>query len=359
MSRWDLSGSGSSFFTEVGRDDLAVHHSPADGRLLRVIRRLVILVLLPVATSVLIVATGGITTAGADPSSSQWNRLRGCESSGDYATNTGNGYYGAYQFNLSTWRSVGGRGYPNQASPAEQDRRALILYRMRGWQPWTCAGILGLRADSNAGSGRINDISIPAAPATSTPAPAAPAAPSPAHSAVPRWPGTQYFSLGDHSAAIARWQTQMHIRGSLLVGAGGDFGSNTLAVVRRIQGQNSLPQTGILGPVTWRLAWIGTYHDAVSRPSAPAPKTAPASGTARAGSAPDWPGPQYFSLGDHGLTIARWQAQLHTRGSFLRGTGDFGPNTLAAVKRIQGENGLPQTGILGPVTWALAWTGNF
>lgn len=55
---------------------------------------------------------------------------------GDYATNTGNGYYGAYQFDLPTWRSVGGSGLPSDASPAEQDMRAQMLYDRRGLAPW-------------------------------------------------------------------------------------------------------------------------------------------------------------------------------------------------------------------------------
>ena len=66
-------------------------------------------------------------------------QLRQCESGNNYSINTGNGYYGAYQFNLSTWASVGGSGLPSNASPAEQDARALTLYNRRGWQPWTCA----------------------------------------------------------------------------------------------------------------------------------------------------------------------------------------------------------------------------
>lgn len=66
-------------------------------------------------------------------------QLRQCESGNNYSINTGNGYYGAYQFNQSTWASVGGSGLPSNASPAEQDARALTLYNQRGWQPWTCA----------------------------------------------------------------------------------------------------------------------------------------------------------------------------------------------------------------------------
>src|SRR6266516_4712901 len=38
------------------------------------------------------------SVASADPSADAWHRLRVCESSDNYATNTGNGHYGAYQF---------------------------------------------------------------------------------------------------------------------------------------------------------------------------------------------------------------------------------------------------------------------
>jgi len=78
------------------------------------------------------------------PSSSglNWSALRQCESGGNYQINTGNGYYGAYQFDLGTWRGVGGSGYPHQASPAEQDLRAQRLYSMRGSAPWPRCGAL-------------------------------------------------------------------------------------------------------------------------------------------------------------------------------------------------------------------------
>lgn len=67
-------------------------------------------------------------------------RIRQKESGGNYAINTGNGYYGAYQFDLQTWRGVGGTGLPSEASPAEQDMRAQMLYDRRGCSPWpnTC-----------------------------------------------------------------------------------------------------------------------------------------------------------------------------------------------------------------------------
>lgn len=66
--------------------------------------------------------------------------IRQCESGGNYATDTGNGFYGAYQFTLGTWASVGGAGNPAAASPAEQDKRAAMLYASRGAQPWPVCG---------------------------------------------------------------------------------------------------------------------------------------------------------------------------------------------------------------------------
>jgi LysM repeat protein len=67
-------------------------------------------------------------------------RIRQRESGGNYAENTGNGYFGAYQFTPGTWHSVGGSGLPSNATPAEQDMRAQMLYSQRGCSPWpnTC-----------------------------------------------------------------------------------------------------------------------------------------------------------------------------------------------------------------------------
>lgn len=81
-------------------------------------------------------AYGDIDPPGAD----YLAQLRTCESGGNYSTNTGNGFYGAYQFDLQTWGSVGGSGLPSDASPAEQDYRAALLWRSRGSGPWPVCG---------------------------------------------------------------------------------------------------------------------------------------------------------------------------------------------------------------------------
>ena len=49
-------------------------------------------------------------------------KLRLCESGGNYQDNTGNGYYGAYQFSPSTWHRLGLSGLPSDAPPSVQDQ---------------------------------------------------------------------------------------------------------------------------------------------------------------------------------------------------------------------------------------------
>ncbi|MCP2285897.1 Uncharacterized conserved protein YabE, contains G5 and tandem DUF348 domains [Promicromonospora umidemergens] len=73
-------------------------------------------------------------------------RLAECESGGDPGANTGNGYYGLYQFSQPTWEAMGGSGLPSDASAAEQTMRARALQQQSGWGQWpTCATSLGLR----------------------------------------------------------------------------------------------------------------------------------------------------------------------------------------------------------------------
>jgi uncharacterized protein YabE (DUF348 family) len=69
-----------------------------------------------------------------------WAALAKCESGGNPATNTGNGFYGLYQFDAQTWHSVGGSGLPHQNSAGEQTYRAQILYKQRGDSPWPSCG---------------------------------------------------------------------------------------------------------------------------------------------------------------------------------------------------------------------------
>ncbi len=68
-------------------------------------------------------------------------KIAQCESGGNPRAVSPSGQYrGKYQFDRATWRAMGGRGDPAKASEAEQDRRALALYRQRGTAPWPSCG---------------------------------------------------------------------------------------------------------------------------------------------------------------------------------------------------------------------------
>jgi resuscitation-promoting factor RpfB len=75
-----------------------------------------------------------------------WDRLAQCESGGNWAINTGNGYYGGLQFSLSSWRAVGGTGYPHEHSRETQIAMGERLRASGGWGHWpACSRKLGLR----------------------------------------------------------------------------------------------------------------------------------------------------------------------------------------------------------------------
>jgi hypothetical protein len=75
-----------------------------------------------------------------------WDALAQCESGGNWAINTGNGYYGGLQFSQGSWSAAGGSGSPADASREEQIRVAENLQSMQGWGAWpSCSSQLGLR----------------------------------------------------------------------------------------------------------------------------------------------------------------------------------------------------------------------
>lgn len=69
-----------------------------------------------------------------------WAALARCESGGNPRANSGNGYYGLYQFSFATWQAVGGSGNPAAASSAEQTARAQRLYARSGRAAWPYCG---------------------------------------------------------------------------------------------------------------------------------------------------------------------------------------------------------------------------
>jgi uncharacterized protein YabE (DUF348 family) len=72
---------------------------------------------------------------------SAWDRIAACESGGNWAANTGNGYYGGLQFSLSTWQAYGGAGRPDQQS---REAQIAVAERVRaaegGYGAWPVCG---------------------------------------------------------------------------------------------------------------------------------------------------------------------------------------------------------------------------
>jgi uncharacterized protein YabE (DUF348 family) len=92
------------------------------------------------------VGTQEVVTSNYAGGSTVWDALAQCESGGNWAINTGNGYYGGLQFNLGTWQAYGGSGYPHQHS---RETQIAVAERLRaatgGYGSWPgCAASLGL-----------------------------------------------------------------------------------------------------------------------------------------------------------------------------------------------------------------------
>jgi uncharacterized protein YabE (DUF348 family) len=97
-------------------------------------------------TTIVAVGTREVATTNFAGGSTVWDALARCESGGNWATNTGNGYYGGLQFNVGTWQAYGGSGLPSQNS---RETQIAIATKVRdasgGYGAWpACAASLGL-----------------------------------------------------------------------------------------------------------------------------------------------------------------------------------------------------------------------
>lgn len=90
----------------------------------------------PTVTSAAAPTSHTLPSSGAD-SGGIWACIAQHESGGNSATNTGNGFYGAFQFTLSTWRAAGGGpGLPSEYGYGAQLAIAQRVQQMQGWGAW-------------------------------------------------------------------------------------------------------------------------------------------------------------------------------------------------------------------------------
>ena len=110
---------------------------------------------LPVANVVIAPARAGVLRVGAKPGTevppvsngATWDALSRCEAGGNWAINSGNGFYGGVQFDQNTWERNGGLRYAQRADLATREEQIAIAEVTRarqGWGAWpVCSGRVG------------------------------------------------------------------------------------------------------------------------------------------------------------------------------------------------------------------------
>ncbi len=189
------------------------------------------------------------TTGSASASSLNLSAVRACESGGNYSTNTGNGFYGAYQFDQQTWNGLGYSGSPSSASPATQDAAAQKLYSQRGTSPWPVCG------SSTAGS---SSVSNGAQQTTSRSVSRAPVQQSSSSTATSPKSTVRQSSIvlttaliGQDREDVKRAQQKLNENGADLQ-VDGRFGPLTEAATKAFQAHKGLVADGEIGPKTHR-----------------------------------------------------------------------------------------------------------
>ncbi|QNG17871.1 DUF348 domain-containing protein [Rhodococcus triatomae] len=111
----------------------------------------------PTDATVLNPATPKTVRVGAKPGTevppvqngAVWDALAQCEAGGNWAINTGNGYYGGVQFDQNTWERQGGLKYAPRADLATREEQIAVATRTQqtqGWGAWpSCSSRLGVR----------------------------------------------------------------------------------------------------------------------------------------------------------------------------------------------------------------------
>ncbi|ETB51213.1 resuscitation-promoting factor rpfB, partial [Mycobacterium avium 10-5560] len=112
---------------------------------------------LPIANTVITPARESVVRVGTKPGTevppisdgSIWDAIAGCEAGGNWAINTGNGYYGGVQFDQGTWERNGGLRFAPRADLATREEQitvAEVTRERQGWGAWpVCSGRAGAR----------------------------------------------------------------------------------------------------------------------------------------------------------------------------------------------------------------------
>jgi LysM repeat protein len=145
------------------------------------------------------------TPASADTSNVNWDAIAQCESGGNWAANTGNGYEGGLQFSPGTWRANGGTGSAANASREEQIAVAERVAATQGMHAWPVCSVRAGQAGAHVSSS-AHHASKPATKKSTThkTVTSAPAATTAAPQSAPN--GDYTVVAGDTLSSIAQKQ---------------------------------------------------------------------------------------------------------------------------------------------------------
>ncbi|MDQ1531269.1 MAG: resuscitation-promoting factor RpfA, partial [Microbacteriaceae bacterium] len=111
-----------------------------------------------------------LALATGTASATDWDAVAQCESSGNWHTDTGNGYGGGLQFTNSTWHAFGGSGEPEDASREQQIQVAEKVKGSQGMGAWpVCSKKAGQSSSSSKTSTPKTSSPKTSSPKTSTP----------------------------------------------------------------------------------------------------------------------------------------------------------------------------------------------
>ncbi len=198
----------------------------------------------------------GLATASSASAYSVWDGVAACESGGNWAINTGNGFYGGLQFSYSTWLGYGGGAYARTANGASRAAQITVAQRVLASQGPGAWPVCSVRAGLTRANGGAASASAPATVSRSATRTYLWRASSfrasadrlvvdgirgpKTNAAIHRWigrPGRSGFTVADTRAFEAK------VRGSV----NGSFGSDD---VRRLQAIVGADVDGIWGPQT-------------------------------------------------------------------------------------------------------------
>ncbi|WP_028803897.1 transglycosylase family protein [Streptomyces sp. 142MFCol3.1] len=170
-----------------------------------------------VAIAAPLMAAGNASAATA----SEWDAVAQCESGGNWAINTGNGYYGGLQFSASTWAAYGGTAYAGTADKASKAQQIAVgekVLAAQGKGAWPTCGT-GLSSATYNGGTADSASSTPSTTTRTTEQPASRSAERPAAEKTVTTPAGEKVKKGDGEYKVVKGDTlssiaeKKHVKG--------------------------------------------------------------------------------------------------------------------------------------------------